>query len=229
MAGSVGWDRDSRSLAESAAASAAQSVQVDRVLRLASVPLGPPNTACTAVQSARWQSKSDDHRRSGSVVAQRVFEVSGQLSGRRQRAVFALVGFLVTEGVARTTTFLLHRHAGSSGGGGGVVIGGTHVHHYMFGIVAVFVAALCWMNEIGVGDGSVAASRSTSALFGIGTALILDEFALLLDLRDVYWKQDGYTSFPALTTFAAVLLLATLGRRSSHSASTRGLGEADDA
>ena len=68
------------------------------------------------------------------------------------------------------------------------------------------------MNEVGVGDGSVAASRWTSALFGIGTALILDEFALLLNLRDVYWQHDGYSSFPALTTFAAILLLATLGR-----------------
>ena len=126
--------------------------------------------------------------------------------------MFALVGFLATEGFARATTFVLHRHAGTSGGGGGMVIGGTHVHHYMFGLAAVFIAALCWMNEVGVGDSSVAASRSTAALFGIGTALILDEFALLLNLRDVYWKKDGYTSFPALASFAAILLLATLGR-----------------
>ena len=30
-----------------------------------------------------------------------------------------------------------------------------------------------------------------AAVFGLGTALVLDEFALILHLRDVYWANEG--------------------------------------
>ena len=42
--------------------------------------------------------------------------------------------------------------------------------------------------------------------FGVGAALVLDEFALLLNLEDVYWAKEGRQSLDAV-----VLALALLG------------------
>ena len=51
-----------------------------------------------------------------------------------------------------------------------------------------------------------------SALFGVGAALTLDEFALILHLDDVYWTDEGRSSIEATLmgfAFAALCLLAT--------------------
>jgi hypothetical protein len=51
-----------------------------------------------------------------------------------------------------------------------------------------------------------------SALFGVGAALTLDEFALILHLDDVYWTAEGRSSIEATlmgAAFAVLCLLAT--------------------
>lgn len=53
----------------------------------------------------------------------------------------------------------------------------------------------------------------TSSLFGVGTALVLDEFALILHLRDVYWTEQGRTSVDAVFVALAVTGLLLLGIR----------------
>ncbi|ABL05684.1 conserved hypothetical membrane protein [Mycobacterium ulcerans Agy99] len=47
--------------------------------------------------------------------------------------------------------------------------------------------------------------------FGIGAALVLDEYALILHLSDVYWEEDGRTSVDAVFAAVAVAGLLTLG------------------
>jgi hypothetical protein len=47
--------------------------------------------------------------------------------------------------------------------------------------------------------------------FGIGAALVLDEFALILHLEDVYWSEDGRTSVDAVFAAVAVAGLLILG------------------
>ena len=50
------------------------------------------------------------------------------------------------------------------------------------------------------------------ALFGVGAALTLDQFALILHLDDVYWTEEGRSSIEATLigfTLAALCLLAT--------------------
>jgi lysyl-tRNA synthetase class 2 len=49
------------------------------------------------------------------------------------------------------------------------------------------------------------------ALFGVGSALVLDEFALILHLDDVYWAQEGRKSVDAVVLAAAVIALLLLG------------------
>ena len=82
-----------------------------------------------------------------------------------------------------------------------------HIHHLVFGIVAILVAGLFALDE---------ALRLTRAvLFGIGAALVLDEFALLVFLKDVYWLPQGSLSVFALVV--GLLALAFNARRAGRS------------
>jgi hypothetical protein len=61
----------------------------------------------------------------------------------------------------------------------------------------------------------------TALAYGTGLALIVDEFALLLDLKDVYWAKQGRVSVDlavsgssmAGTYFAALPVLRKVTRR----------------
>ena len=86
--------------------------------------------------------------------------------------------------------------------------GGLHIHHVVFGVVFMLVAA--WPGWL-VPDDYWSGGRSLAALFGIGSALVLDEFALILHLEDVYWSEKGRTSIDAV--FVAVAVTGLLRAR----------------
>jgi hypothetical protein len=48
-------------------------------------------------------------------------------------------------------------------------------------------------------------------IYGVGAALTLDEFALWLNLQDVYWERQGRESFEALAVFAGALCIGIFG------------------
>jgi hypothetical protein len=50
-----------------------------------------------------------------------------------------------------------------------------------------------------------------SLLFGVGAALTLDEYALWLNLRDVYWEREGRVSIDAVLLFGSLLVIGILG------------------
>jgi hypothetical protein len=54
-------------------------------------------------------------------------------------------------------------------------------------------------------------SRLMSILYGVGSALTLDEFALWLNLRDVYWSAQGRSSIDAVILFGALLAASAWG------------------
>lgn len=94
-----------------------------------------------------------------------------------------------------------------------VIMHGRHVHHLVFGIVILLAVGYAWLAEIGVGAGasSLLASRLLSILYGVGAALTLDEFALWLNLRDVYWSAEGRASIDAVVLFGALLAAGAWG------------------
>jgi hypothetical protein len=87
---------------------------------------------------------------------------------------------------------------------GEVELGGRHIHHFVPGILIAFgagAAALFTENE--------KLEETLAVPFGVGLGLTLDEAALLLDLRDVYWTPEGVLSVQ-LSLGAAALMGGTM-------------------
>jgi hypothetical protein len=91
---------------------------------------------------------------------------------------------------------------------GNVTSGGMHLHHMVFGVIFMVVAGVA---GLAAPLHSMDWRASTAAAFGVGTALVLDEFALILHLRDVYWTSAGRVSIDAVFIAAAVTALLLLG------------------
>jgi hypothetical protein len=91
---------------------------------------------------------------------------------------------------------------------GNVTPGGLHVHHAVFGLVFMCVGGV---GGLVVQDNQSAWAAVAAALLGIGTALILDEFALVLFLKDVYWSERGRLSVEVVFIVVALCGLAVLG------------------
>ena len=53
-------------------------------------------------------------------------------------------------------------------------------------------------------------------LYGVAAALILDEFALWLNLQDVYWERQGHESYEAMALFGSLLAVGLLGQPLFH-------------
>lgn len=94
-----------------------------------------------------------------------------------------------------------------------IEVGGRHIHHLVFGIIILLLVGYGWLSEIGTGrdSSSILVGRLMSILYGVGAALTLDEFALWLNLRDVYWSREGRSSIDAVILFGALLAASTWG------------------
>lgn len=117
----------------------------------------------------------------------------------KEPVLLLLLAFLITFALTRLYTRLARVYGWGSGS-----VGGVHLHHMVVGILIMIATALVavaeWPNGVG---------RDLIAIFfGIGAALILDEFALSLYLEDVYWSPEGRTSVDA--TIMGVMLAGLL-------------------
>jgi hypothetical protein len=103
---------------------------------------------------------------------------------------------------------------------GNIHVSGRHIHHFVPGIVLAFgsgIAALTTEDE-----------RVESALaipFGAGMGLTMDEAALLLDLRDVYWTRQGLLSVQVSLGATATLAATILGLRMLRRGEKKGVEE----
>lgn len=137
-----------------------------------------------------------------------------ELDPGQRAALLSWLAFTVTFGAVRGITYSIRKGEGPFHN---LSIGGAHLHHYMWGIGMVS----------GVGGVAVHGEEArrrhpgVALAYGAGLALIVDEFALLLDLQDVYWAKQGRVSVDlgigasslAGTYFAALPLLRALRRR----------------
>ncbi|MBJ8337566.1 DUF2254 domain-containing protein [Antrihabitans sp. YC3-6] len=92
---------------------------------------------------------------------------------------------------------------------GNVTPGGMHIHHVMFGLVMMLLSGFGLV--ILASEETPVPNCILASVFGVGSALVLDEFALVLHLRDVYWAEEGRSSIDAVFVAIAILTLFLLG------------------
>ena len=134
---------------------------------------------------------------------------------RHETVLFNLLsGFLGSFAVMRLST------AGIRAGWwplGNVRVRGRHIHHFLPGIVIAFAsggAGLFTQNE--------KVETALAVPFGVGVGMTVDEAALLLDLRDVYWTREGVLSVQlslgALALMGGTILALRMLRRGEERA-----------
>jgi hypothetical protein len=128
------------------------------------------------------------------------------VEGHRQYQVEILVTFLVTFIIVRIITHAIRagrwrrvfRNVSTSRG--------THLHHLVPGIILLLISGF-----LGIGLPPDVDRTAFAVMFGIGAALTLDEFALWLHLKDVYWSREGRQSIDAVIIAASVASMIILG------------------
>ncbi|MCX4761409.1 hypothetical protein OG562_10540 [Streptomyces sp. NBC_01275] len=116
----------------------------------------------------------------------------------------ALAAFVLTFLITRVVTRLIRAGKGPFGN---ISSGGVHIHHVVPGVVLTVAG----------GFGAVASGRHGfgavvfAVVFGIGTGLVLDEFALIVHLDDVYWTEAGRKSVEVVVLAAALVGLLLVG------------------
>ena len=125
----------------------------------------------------------------------------------RSTAFLVLTAFLATFLFIRTSARLI-RNPNVTWWPGNVESGGLHIHHLVWGICLVLIAGFLGFAV----DLKTPWWHISAIAFGIGAGLTIDEFALWLYLRDVYWAQEGRLSVDAAvlaTVFAVLVVLGT--------------------
>lgn len=120
----------------------------------------------------------------------------------REPAFVMLLAFIITFICARGYTRLARIY-----GWGSASFDGVHTHHLVFGVILVLLAGglmFGFTPEPGI------FYLLLAAMFGAGAALVLDEYALIFHLQDVYWENEGRTSITAVilaVAFGSLFLL----------------------
>jgi hypothetical protein len=153
-----------------------------------------------------------------------------ELDPSQRSALLSWLAFTSTFAGVRGITYAIRSGKGPFGN---LSVGGEHLHHYMWGI-----GILAGVGAVAVGGEEHHRRHPVVAVsYGSGLALIVDEFALLLDLKDVYWAKQGRSSVDlaiggialAGSYFAALPLLRAVraSRRDKRNRQGRGLPSAD--
>lgn len=124
----------------------------------------------------------------------------------KQSQMLVLVSFVVTFTLVRMITHAIRddrfRHVFRNV----QTPGGLHLHHLVIGILLLLVTGY-----VGIGVDPDRNKGVLAVLFGIGAALTLDEFALWLRLKDVYWTRQGRASIDAVVIAGSIASLGVLG------------------
>ncbi|MFF5011642.1 hypothetical protein [Streptomyces sp. NPDC001165] len=119
--------------------------------------------------------------------------------------LLALTAFVVTFGVTRVIVRLIRAGRGPFGN---VEAGGLHIHHVVPGVVLTVAGGF---GAVASGSSQGAGMAISAVVFGMGVGLVLDEFALILHLDDVYWTEEGRQSVEVVVLTAALVGLLLAG------------------
>ncbi len=126
------------------------------------------------------------------------------VDGYKGPLMLSFVAFVVTFLTTRTITRLIRAGKGPFHN---VNTDGVHMHHSTPGVLLLILGGF---TAVGLPPGSVLIYVA-GLLVGIGASLVLDEFAMIFRLQDVYWTQEGQLSVNMVTLAAACVGLAAVG------------------
>jgi hypothetical protein len=129
------------------------------------------------------------------------------LAEDKQGLFLVLVGFILSFAFIRMSTRLMRSPRAPWWPGSVVSESGVHIHHLVFGIVAMMTVGTIGFSVLG--DSPYA--EICAFVFGVGVGLTIDEFALWVYLEDVYWSEQGRVSIDATVIAAAAMGLILLG------------------
>jgi hypothetical protein len=127
-------------------------------------------------------------------------------TGREAQFLF-FIAFLASWSFIRTSAHMIRAQV--SWWPGNVSVGGTHIHHLVWGILLLLIFG--WIGVAVVPDSPW--GEISAVMFGIGAGLTLDEFALWLNLKDVYWEKEGRRSIDAVVIALALTGMVLVGFR----------------
>jgi hypothetical protein len=149
------------------------------------------------------QINSPEDRKAKPLEAIAVIREGYAVSRTRENSLFnMLASFTVAFGITRGITWTI-REKGGFGPIKDVVVGDRHIHHFLPGGVLALTAG-----GFAIGTKGDKLDKYFAFPFGVGVALVLDESALLLELDDVYWTEEGVLSVQI--AFAAIAMLSAL-------------------
>ena len=135
----------------------------------------------------------------------RAYDQHIQVPGKETHFLI-LIAFVCSFGFIRTSAHMIRAQV-SWWPGNVETKSGTHIHHLVWGILLLMV-----MGYVGIATAIPAPWFELVAIgFGIGMGLTLDEFALWVNLEDVYWKEKGRQSIDAVVVTVTLLVIALLG------------------
>jgi len=118
---------------------------------------------------------------------------------KRLSQILVLLSFLLTFAFIRTVTHLQKLGLLSNPG----ISATLHIHHLVPGILLLLISGY-----VGLSFWASDKIRHLMAvLFGVGAALVIDEFALWLYLKDVYWEKQGRASVDAIIYIVIILTI----------------------
>jgi hypothetical protein len=136
---------------------------------------------------------------------QHAYETHIEAAGKELHFLL-LLSFLCSFGFIRTSAHMIRAQV-SWWPGNVETKGGTHIHHFVWGILLLLT-----MGYLGLSfDLGTPWIELVVIAFGIGMGLTLDEFALWLNLKDVYWQGQGRQSIDAVVVTATLLVISLLG------------------
>jgi hypothetical protein len=127
------------------------------------------------------------------------------LGSSRLPLTLCFAAFVITFIVTRAITRMIR--AGRGPFKDNVSESGLHVHHAVPGLILLVVGSFMAIAVDTDSPWAIAAAL----IVGVGTSLVLDEFALILHLEDVYWLQQGRISVEMVSLTIGTLGLVVVG------------------
>jgi hypothetical protein len=171
-------------------------VELGRVWRRGSAPL--PAEADSVVEAAV----------EAAVETTDVAVAGYQAAPGQENALFNLFASFVISGLASRGIAYGLRSRRRVGPFRTVRVGRRHIHHFVPGIVLAFVSG-----AVAIVTRDQDLEPRLALLFGAGMGMTMDEAALLLELDDVYWTEEGLLGVQIAAGLVGLLGALAIGLR----------------